>query len=311
MTLHQEIVADWIGVDWGTSNLRVWAMDRDLKILASAESDKGIQSLSVADFEPALLDLITGWLPPSSRMPVIICGMAGSRQGWREAPYRKVPAVPGAGLEQLARPEVSDPRLQVYILPGLKQMEPADVIRGEETQLQGLLAQKPGFTGTVCLPGTHSKWVRIQDGKVRSFATYMTGELFALLSENSTLRHSVAKDTDHNEAFLQAVRESSRTPSATAHHLFGIRASDLLLGTRKDVGLARLSGLLIGLEFSDSLQGLEPGETVQLLGNPRLMDLYGSALQSLGYESQQRDPKSAVLAGLKSIYDTLCEEAGA
>ena len=170
--------ADWIAVDWGTSRLRAWAM-RDGVPVADAASDKGMGVLDRTGFEAALRELIEPWLG-SDVMMVVACGMVGSRQGWAEAAYAAVPCAPSSG--RATRANTRDPRLSVHILPGLKQNDPADVMRGEETQIAGHLARAPGFDGVICLPGTHTKWAQISAGEVVSFRTFMTGEMFALLS---------------------------------------------------------------------------------------------------------------------------------
>ena len=179
MTGTEARYADWIAVDWGTTHLRAWAI-RNGDPVAEATSDSGMGQLNRTDFEPALLDLIEPWLG-QDRMTIVACGMVGSRQGWAEAPYAKVPVQPAS--DRLIRPETRDQRLSVHILPGLRQDDPADVMRGEETQIAGYLAGNPGFDGVVCLPGTHTKWVQVSAGEVVSFRTFMTGELFSLLSK--------------------------------------------------------------------------------------------------------------------------------
>ena len=154
---------DWIAVDWGTSHLRAFAMQGggdQARRLEERHSDRGMGKLSRGEFEPALLALVEDWLasPPAKPMLVVICGMAGARQGWIEAPYRPTPGTP-TGPDGMQPVPTSDPRLCAFIVPGLSQMKPADVMRGEETQIAGALALNPGFDGVICLPGTHSKWV--------------------------------------------------------------------------------------------------------------------------------------------------------
>ena len=192
-------IADWIAVDWGTSNLRAWLMGKD-GVIGMVTSDKGMGALERDGFEPELLRLVGDYLPESGTVPVIACGMVGARQGWHEAPYVTTPCTaPGVG--QAVTPEVRDPRLKVRILPGVSQASPADVMRGEETQIAGFLAANPEFDGVLCLPGTHTKWVHISAREIVSFRTFMTGEIFALLSGQSVLRHSVAGDGWHQAAF--------------------------------------------------------------------------------------------------------------
>ncbi|MGB0497122.1 MAG: 2-dehydro-3-deoxygalactonokinase, partial [Rubricella sp.] len=146
----------WIAVDWGTSSLRAWAMDGD-RVLDERRTDEGAGGLDPTGFERVLIGLIERWLGPQP-VSVIACGMVGSRQGWAEAPYRKVPCEPLDGLMAVAG---TDQRIRLSIVPGLSQEKPADVIRGEETQIAGFLSHHPDFDGVLCLPGTHTKWVRI------------------------------------------------------------------------------------------------------------------------------------------------------
>ncbi|HRO10440.1 2-dehydro-3-deoxygalactonokinase, partial [Amaricoccus sp.] len=221
--------ADWIAVDWGSSNLRAWAM-RGETVLAEAAAPTGAVALEPEAFEPALLALVSPWLAEGQRTDVLVCGMAGARGGWAEAPYAAVPCPPGPAA--FARPPTRDPRLSVRILPGLRQDRPADVMRGEETQLAGLLASPdaggPGFDGVACLPGTHTKWVHLSDGLVVSFASYMTGELFGLLATRSVLRKTLAPDGWDDAAFLEAVDETLSRPERAAAGLFPLRAAALL-----------------------------------------------------------------------------------
>lgn len=294
--------ADWIAVDWGTSHLRVWAM-RNGSPIAQATSDRGMGQLARADFESALLKLVEPWLG-QDRMIVVACGMVGSRQGWSEAPYVKVPARPSS--DNLVRPETRDKRLSVYILPGLRQENPADVMRGEETQIAGYLAQNPGFDGIVCLPGTHTKWAHVSAGEVVSFRTFMTGELFSLLSRQSVLRHSVGEGWD-DAAFAEAIAETISRPETLAARLFSIRAEGLLHDIGPATARARLSGALIGAE----LAGSRPywlGHQIALIGEAGLSSRYAEALALQGLGPEVVDATKATLAGLTAAWRTL-EEA--
>ena len=122
-------------------------------------------------------------------------------------------------------------------------------MRGEETQIAGFLASEPRFSGTICLPGTHTKWVEVEEGTVTAFHTFMTGELFSLLSEQSILRHSVSESGDDPAAFLQAARNAVARPENVATDLFGLRAASLLADYRPETARARLSGMIIGHEI--------------------------------------------------------------
>ena len=240
--------ADWIAVDWGTTNLRAFAIGRE-GILAQAVSEDGMGRLDRDGFEPALLRLISPWLAEGTVTDVVACGMVGSRQGWHEAPYRAVPCTP-LDAESLVTAPTRDPRIRVRLVPGLKQTSPADVMRGEETQIAGALALLPGFDGVICLPGTHSKWAHLSAGEVVSFQTFMTGEMFALLSQASVLRHGMQGDGWDDAAFDAGVSDALARPERIGARLFGIRAEGLIAELSAAAARARLSGLLIGMELA-------------------------------------------------------------
>lgn len=286
--------ADWVAVDWGTTHLRAWAMAEDGTALAEARSDDGMARLSRDGFEPALLKLIEPWLGAAT-MEVLACGMVGSRQGWAEAPYVPVPAKPSA-LSPVPV-ETADGRLRVSILPGLKQEAPPDVMRGEETQIAGFLAAAPGFDGVLCLPGTHAKWIQISAGEVVSFRTFMTGELFDLLSTRSVLRHSIAPGGSEGDAFAEAVEETLSKPEVLAHKLFSIRAAHLLKGTAGEIGRARLSGYLIGAELAAS-RPYWLGQDIVVAGASALAAAYAAALKAQGVTVRTADADPLTRLGL-------------
>lgn len=286
--------ADWIAVDWGTTNLRAFAMGPE-GLRAEVMSEDGMGRLTPAEFEPALIRLIEPWLGQGVT-PVLACGMVGSRQGWQEAPYRSVPCAP---LEpgQLVPVPVRDGRIRVEIAPGLKQMRPADVMRGEETQIAGALALYPGFDGAMCLPGTHSKWVQISAGEVVSFQTFLTGEMFALFSTQSVLRHGMAGTGWDEAAFDAGVAEGMARPERLAASLFRLRAEGLIADLGADAARARLSGLLIGAELAAS-RAYWLGARVVLVGSAALTGLYARALAAQAVTVETLAAKDCTIAGL-------------
>jgi 2-dehydro-3-deoxygalactonokinase len=296
---------DWIALDWGTTHLRAYAMG-PAGPLSERGSDDGMGRLARDGFEPALLRLVGDWLDPARATPAVACGMVGSRQGWHEAPYRAVPCpplLPGA----MVRVPVADPRLTVEIVPGLKQAAPPDVMRGEETQIAGALTRAPGFDGVVCLPGTHSKWVQISAGEVVSFQTAMTGELFALLSEQSVLRHGMAGGDWDNDAFDAALSDALSRPERLGARLFGIRAEGLLAGLPPGAARARLSGLLIGAELAGA-RAYWLGHPVAVIGETGLSALYARALAAQGASVRQWPARDTVLAGLAAARAAMLED---
>ncbi|WP_415921163.1 2-dehydro-3-deoxygalactonokinase [Tateyamaria sp. SN6-1] len=288
----------WIALDWGTSHLRAWLMARDGAVLELRSSADGMGTLERDGFEPALRALVGDALPA----PVLACGMVGARQGWTEAPYASVPCAPPT-----IHDAVAVPGFDARILPGVKQNSPADVMRGEETQIAGFIACNPGFDGVVCLPGTHTKWAHISAGEIVSFRTAMTGEMFALLSGQSVLRHSVGQGWD-DAAFAAGVDQTLSRPESLAASLFSLRAEGLLAGLSGDAARARLSGLLIGAELA-AMRPYWLGQAVALVGAPVLSAAYAAALGAQGVPTQTADAEDMTLAGLSAAYAQLQGEA--
>ena len=298
------VYADWIAVDWGTTNLRAWAMQGD-RPLAEATSDAGMSKLARDDFEPALMQLIEPWLGHGDVL-VLACGMVGARQGWMEAPYVTVPAIPSS-LNPVSV-TTRDSRIKMRIVPGLSQAKPSpDVMRGEETQIAGFLALEPEFDGVLCLPGTHSKWVQISAGEVVSFQTAMTGEVYQLLSEHSVLRHSVAKSGLAVEAFGAAVNDMMSNPERLMQRLFSLRAENVLNGLSSKDAASRLSGLLIGAELA-AARPYWLGQNVAIAGAPELAKYYDQALQVVATSPKVVDATKLTLTGLAEMRVAMSEK---
>ncbi len=294
----------WVAVDWGTSALRAWRMEGDQPV-AHRMSGAGMGGLSQDGFEPALLDVIADWLP-IGQTEIVACGMVGARQGWQEAAYRAVPTTPLDAPFLMVVP--NDPRFRLHIVPGLSQRDPADVMRGEETQIAGFLATQRDYDGVIGLPGTHMKWAQIAAGEVRSFQTCLTGELFALLAKQSVLRHGLGTGWD-DSAFAAAVLEMRQAPEKLMTALFSLRAGGLLGQLGPDAAHARLSGLLIGAELA-ATRTFWQGQPVTVIGAGPLTQRYGTALQLLGQEANLADGEAVTLAGLCAAYRKLQESRG-
>lgn len=289
------ITPEWIALDWGTSNLRGWAMQGG-QVLDNAQSGDGMSGLVRDGFAAALARLTADW-DMSQHPPTIACGMVGARQGWVEAPYRKVPCTPLASSFATAQGDAG----HVHVIAGLSQTAPPDVMRGEETQIAGFLALNPGWDGVICLPGTHTKWAEVSAGEVVSFQTFLSGEMFALLSTRSVLRHSVDCTEWDAEAFAEAVADTLSRPERLAANLFGLRASDLLQATPKASSRARLSGLLIGAELA-AARPYWLGRQIALIGGVAQSDAYAAALSAQGVPATVTDAERMTLAGLTAAY---------
>ncbi|NRG16616.1 2-dehydro-3-deoxygalactonokinase [Rhizobiales bacterium] len=298
----------YICVDWGTSNLRIWLMQADGSVVAERRAAEGMQTLSREDYEPALrrhlASLCGSEHARAERPKIMICGMAGSRQGWREAPYADLPA----SLSGLNEKAVSvDNRLgaDIRIMPGIARRDSArpDVMRGEETQLLGLATASgdEAFSGTVLMPGTHSKWVEIVNGRVTDFSTAMTGELFALLSQHSILRHSIggAKPgvDPQSEGFQCGLERAIDRDIGLSRGLFALRADGLLFDIAGDETADALSGFLIGREIMDTL-GRQRPDSVTLVADEAVGGLYSAALGKLSIKAELIEASALTRAGL-------------
>jgi 2-dehydro-3-deoxygalactonokinase len=229
--------------------------------------------------------------------------MAGSRQGWIEAPYADTPAK----LSDVFGLAVAAPgtRRDVRIVPGLAQRAPGrpDVMRGEETQLAGIASMAGGVDLLVCMPGTHCKWVEMTDGTVHGFTTWMTGELYSVLSQHSILRHAVGaapnRVSSDDPVFQEWLDHGRVDPAGAVARLFRIRAATLLEGMQPDGAAAALSGLLIGSEIGAAKQqfGVLQND-VALVGSGPLGALYETALRHAGYSITVIDAEAAVRRGL-------------
>jgi len=287
--------------DWGTTRLRIWLLDASGVVVAERRSDEGMLAARPDRFGAILERQLADMAAPAD-LPVIICGMAGARQGWIEAPYANVPVSLDEALAGSVR--VPGPTRDVRIVPGLAQRaaEAPDVMRGEETQLAGAATLLGSGIHLVCMPGTHSKWVAVENGTVRSFQTFMTGELFSVLSQHSILSHAVAGQTGavspDNPEFIKACA-SALEDEAALTGLFRIRAATLLHDLAPSEAAARLSGLLIGSEIAGGLAVADNRvSSVVLVASGAMQALYQAALAAAGIQVRIVDADEAVRAGL-------------
>lgn len=293
--------ADWIAIDWGTSNLRAWGIDAAGEIAFSRASDQGMGKLTREAYPGVLTTLLAGASSPDTS-EVLICGMAGARQGWLEAPYLEAPADLSGLAARSVAPEVSG--FKVRILPGVcfKAAGAEDVMRGEETQLLGLSALIPGFAGLVVMPGTHSKWATLEGTRITRFSSAMTGELFEVLRTHSVLRHSLQGELDgpDRDAGLAAgLTQGLEAPQRLTATLFKVRAGSLLSSRSAPWCAGFLSGLLIGAEIGGQRDWITEAE-IPLVGSPGLCALYVQAFAMLGAKTRIIDATDATLAGLKA-----------
>ena len=293
--------AAFVAVDWGTTSFRLWLIGQSGEILSERRSTEGMTTAMRTGFPEVLASHLAAISAPSG-LPVIICGMAGARQGWVEAGYVDVPA----DLSDVLKGAVRVPGQQddVRILPGLAQRstDTPDVIRGEETQLLGALsADYRSGEQLVCMPGTHSKWVNVSNLKVTGFSTFMTGELFDVISKHSILSHAIAEAelfTGELPAFRAAVADSYNNPQMATNRLFTVRSGQLLHGLSATDAKAKLSGAMIGLEIAGAHSTAPKGSKVVLIASGALGELYKAAFDALSIEFVTIDADEAVRSGL-------------
>ncbi|WP_343312570.1 2-dehydro-3-deoxygalactonokinase [Brucella sp. BE17] len=284
--------------DWGTTRFRLWLLDADGHVLGESRGDDGLIHAREAGFE-TVLERHLAVVGAKDNLPVVICGMAGSRTGWIEAPYMNLPA----GLEGIvgaARPVPA--RRHVIMLPGVARTDKnaPDVMRGEETKLLGLV-HRGTRDAVVVMPGTHAKWVWLADGKLHDYRSFMTGELFALLKDKSVLSGALegASAVDpKSAAFSAGVKTSLEAPELIANALFGVRAGWLVHDFTPDDQLARLSGLLIGLEVAGGRKLFGAPQEMLLLSDDVMGALYASALEIAGLKVTRIQADELVRDGL-------------
>lgn len=292
-----------LACDWGTTNLRAWTLDGAGRIVADRDFPLGVSRLAQGEAQRRFAEEVRPAMG-AERLPAVLCGMIGSNLGWTVVPYVDCPA----GPEDLCR-AMAQVELGVRIAPGLRCQGIAgapDVMRGEEVQVFGWLAQDPARRRgrqLVCHPGTHAKWILIEDGRIVRFVTVMTGELFAVLRAHSVLKSEAAPD---DEAAFDAGCAAAGDGGALAAKLFTARSRVVGGGAAAESTPSYLSGLLIGAEAASApaLVGARPDEPVALLGDPGLTRWYARALGARGCRVSVHDGEEAAVAGLFHLHQT-------
>ncbi|TFI58565.1 2-dehydro-3-deoxygalactonokinase [Sphingomonas parva] len=288
----------FIAVDWGTTNRRAYRVGRDGTVDDEMEDGKGVLSVPSGGFDAAVGEIRARL----GDLPLLMAGMVGSNRGWVEAPYVPCPA----GLPELAARLQWVEAERTAIVPGVcfAEGDAADVMRGEEVQILGAYGE--GLVpadGIVCHPGTHNKWIRLEDGRITAFRTVMTGELFNLLKAHSILADLLALPAGVNDAFEAGVRRALDGGELTAE-LFSVRARVLLGKTKREDAASFTSGLLIGADLRAGLAFA--GETgLVAMGRPELTALFAAAAAVAGRPTREVDGETAFLAGAIHLAELL------
>jgi 2-dehydro-3-deoxygalactonokinase len=300
----------FIAGDWGTSHLRLMLCDADGALLETRQGPGA--AAARGHFAQVFDELTSDWLKPGD-LPALLCGMVGSTFGWQEAPYLHCPQ----GLAGLAG-RLLAVRPGVRIVPGMmcsNVLGAPDVMRGEETQLLGALTLEPALgrgRQLLCMPGTHTKWVSLDDGVVQQFLTVPTGELFRMLCDHSVLVRDRDTPVEHqDDDFARGLEQAVRQAGVPVlHQLF--QARSLRLGGQLTArgAPAWTSGLLIGADVGGALPLLADREpTVTLIATSSLAPLYAQALQRLGRPSRCIAGEDASWAGLADLHRQLIASA--
>ncbi len=296
-----------IAVDWGTTSLRAARLDATGRMLEERTSDRGMLTVAKSDFSSVFEAFCGSWMAQSESL-ALVSGMAGSKQGWVEAPYCPCPA----GFDEIAaqitwlapQDQPGHTPWRIAIVPGLscEHAHAPDVMRGEEVQILGAMQLLNLRDGLFVLPGTHSKWAQVKDGRIVTFRTCMTGEIYALLSQHSLLSKSLQADAPLDEiAFTQGVRLAQGN-EGLLHLAFTARTLSLFSRKGASALTSYLSGLVIGEELR--AQDLPEGVEVVLAGSDALTARYALALAQKGVRTRQLGAQ-ATWAGLHALALTL------
>ncbi len=283
-----------IGVDWGTTRLRAYLIGDDGAVVERTESSAGLMSVPAGGFEAVLSETVGAWRAHDPQAMILMSGMVGSRQGWHEAPYVPTPA----DLPALARglmPVVAPSLGEVAIVPGVaKGMDGgdwADVMRGEEVEVFGALDALGDSSGTLVLPGTHSKWVTVENDTITDFRTFMTGDVFGALKDHTILSRMMGKGGD-DAAFAKGLEAADglKEPGDILTRVFSIRAEGLMGRVDENAAADLLSGLLIGAEVKSACAGV--GKAI-IVGASALSVRYRAAFDHFGIEAVTAPEESA------------------
>jgi len=286
------MTSELIAVDWGTSRFRAFRLDGTGTVLDRISADDGMSTVPPGGFADVLERHCGAWMKADSRAPVLMAGMVGARNGWAEAAYASCPASAESLANSMLR--VTD---RVSIVPGViaRDKSGADVMRGEETLIFGTDVND----GLVCLPGTHSKWAKVEGGAITDFATFMTGETYAVFRHHSLLSRLATEEEDLTgfDDGLDAAKDSA----GLLNRLFQAR-SRVLAGemSGEKVG-PYLSGLLIGAEVEGAFKRYGDGHVVTLVADGVLAKRYVTALRSHGASIEIVSPERAFIEGLATI----------
>ncbi|MCM8530301.1 MAG: 2-dehydro-3-deoxygalactonokinase [Lentisphaeraceae bacterium] len=280
--------------DWGTSNLRAYLLDNG-ELINEYSSSKGLIFARELGFKKVLSEVLE-YFQVSDATTIRLSGMIGSKHGWQEAPYAHAPvAVDDLQENTVALEEYPDAKILGGVCFEMANGK-RDVMRGEEVQVFGVLEKHPDAK-KVCLPGTHSKWVDVEDTKLNSFSTWMTGDLFRSLSQYTIFKEQYSSTDFNEQAFLKGVNSSSDA-GPLMNSLFHLRTDYLFQNVNAEEFYSYLSGFLIGSEVKEAAKGCEE---VYLCGSGVMNKYYELALQNLGVKAVVMNSDEATILGIQAV----------
>lgn len=280
----------FIGLDWGTTSFRAYLVNSEGAVTDQVSAAEGILAVKDGAFEHALEQRISSW---DKALPIIASGMITSRQGWVELPYVDCPAGPDALAKAVHTKLLSSGRT-IHFLTGLHLNSATlghDVMRSEETQVFG--AMDSGAKHFVT-PGTHSKWIDVEKEEITNFATYVTGETFAVMKAHSILGRLMANDVDDEHAFLKGIDRAFADPAGLLHNLFSARSLALYQELSPEKISSYLSGLIIGAEVGHAVSMRDSTQYYMVLASAGIGGKYMTAMKHAGLRVSMGDPLAIV-----------------
>jgi len=290
----------WVALDWGTSNFRAYLMDNN-NVIDQVSTQEGMKFIDQNEFEKILIKNIDAWNNKFDIKVIIASGMVGAKQGWIEVPYINSPCdIRNVNFKTL---KILDD-VNIHILSGVSQFNPSDVMRGEETQIAGFLLNNVDFNGSICLPGTHSKWVNMNSYNIQEFTTFLTGELYEIVKKYSILNHSLNTTELDDEIVKSSAKLIIENPSFISNKLFEIRADNLLKNSNQTSNNSKLVGYLLGIELSGSRTYWEDKDLV-IIGSSNLNKYYELILNGRSNSIRLFNSSDMALNGLSFYKNSL------
>ena len=288
-----------VGVDWGSTRFRAYLLDETGELVDSVSNDQGIFSREQASYEEILFRNCEKWLRWMPEIPVFLAGMIGSRDGWVETGYLSCPvSLRSLGANIIQVEDISSH--PVYIVPGISTLAAPglpDVIRGEETQIFGVMDRLKVNNLMACVPGTHSKWIQVNDSRITRFSTFVTGEMFAAMRRCGSISSLLDKSVTDSNRFMEGVGVSQRD-GGLLNHLFSIRALAVTRRKGSKSDESYLSGLLVGAEIRSALEIYPEVSDIVVIGADALIHDYSLAFSGLGISVSSYTSESAFIQGL-------------